>query len=252
MKVPLVYVVLVLASPGTRQAGTRAAAQPVNGIVRFMPRMRCWEKVYSLKPSDESLSRNAGNDDEYSTAFLWSTAALVWWCVPQGGRAVLCPFAQMAEDSRKNQLVMGLLALSEQSKWTAHLLPVQGGKGNVINSKPKPMPLFSWWLHGQGICAAHLEQVAAASFHVLTGHLSSEDWIKQCHTSTAAHSIRWLWCKWYRKPLLSIVSWCAGKVRSVEMGFNCGNFVGVKWTWFGGLPREEMQENLMRDTRHES
>lgn len=144
------------------------------------------------------------------------------------------------------------MGLCQQSKWTDHLLPVQGGKGKVINSKPKPMLLFSWRQHWQCICAAHLEQEAAVSFHVLTGHLSSEDWIKQCHTSTAAHSIRWLWCKWYRKLLLSIVSWYTGKVRSVEMGFNCGNFVGVKWTWFGGLPREEMQENLMKDTRHES
>lgn len=157
--------------------------------------MRCWEKVYSLKPSDESFSRNAGNDEEYSCPdqappFLRSTTVLVWLSVPQGGRAGLCPLAQLAENSREKPACSGAVwILSEQSKRTDHLLPVQGGKGKVINSKPKLMLLFTWWQHWQCICAAHLEQVAAVSFHVLTGHLSSEDWIKQCHTSTAAHSI---------------------------------------------------------------
>lgn len=184
---------------------------------------RCWERyiLWNLEmkasPGMQGMMMSIPSPSEP----LLSSEALQCWlgdvCLKEEGLCCV-PCHSWLKIAGKNHLVAAVSTLSEQPKRTDHLLPVQGGKGKVINSKPKPMPLFSWWQHWQCICAAHLEPVAAVSFHVLTGHLSSGAWIKECHTSTAAHSIWWLWCKWYRKPLLSIVSWCAGKVRSVEMG----------------------------------
>lgn len=86
-------------------------------IVRFMHYMRCWKRAYSLKPSDESFSRNAGNDDEYSCPHRsycfppkQRCAGLVMCTSRRKGCAVSPPWLSLllVTDSSRKQLVMGL------------------------------------------------------------------------------------------------------------------------------------------------
>ena len=73
----------------------------VSDIVRFMHYIRCWKRVYSLKPSDESFSRNAGNDDEYSCSH-WN------YCFPPKPR---CAGLVMCASRRKGCAVSPCTAI---------------------------------------------------------------------------------------------------------------------------------------------
>lgn len=104
IKVPLVYMVLVLTSPRDPASCSKCSCLDYQCIVRFMHYMGCWEKVYSLKPSDEIFSRNGGNDDEYSCPhqthwFSLKHPVLVWCCASRR-KGCAVSFAQLAEGSR--------------------------------------------------------------------------------------------------------------------------------------------------------